>query len=389
MVPSCFPARLVGMCLVIIAMVTCLTFVGRADSPEFENVAVSKTVFNPSAGERTSITFRLTRDTRVTATVHDADHYPVATLADGRPCYRGVTVLEWDGRDGNGTVVPDEAYTVRLEAVGELGAGAVHDPAMSTGGEPIKFFAAAIDREAGEVRFNLSVPARVQLRGGIHDGPLLVTLLDWVPYAAGDHRVAWDGYDQSKVRPVWADPDFLLMAKAYRLPEGCIITTGNSISYMEYWTRAAAAEKMAAARFRLATEAGYRARAYGKAARSRALADGRAKLGDPYLSGKFMNQSPQFGLEIGRLASKGSGGDGIEVRTVVAPMSKQLLDEQRYEYVMYVDGVLEGEQETGYSPYTWMLDTSGLSAGKHLVTVNVATLNGQVGTASAWIEVPK
>jgi hypothetical protein len=55
--------------------------------------------------------------------------------------------------------------------------------------------------------------------------------------------------------------------------------------------------------------------------------------------------------------------------------------------VMFVDGVLEGEQETGYSPYSWVLNADELSAGKHLVTVNIATLNGQVGAASTWIDV--
>ena len=54
---------------------------------------------------------------------------------------------------------------------------------------------------------------------------------------------------------------------------------------------------------------------------------------------------------------------------------------------MYVDGVLQGEQETGFSPYSWTLDTTEMSAGKHLVTVNIATVDGQTGAASTWIEV--
>lgn len=356
----------------------------RADAAglAFDSVEVSSTLFNPSAGGNVVVTFLLTQDARVTATVCDADHYPVATVADGRACYTGVNKLSWNGRDDDGQVVPDEAYTVRLEAVDDIGATAVYDATLTTGGEPIRFVTTTIDKENERVRFQLPSAARVQIRCGIHGGPLLVTLLDWVPRPAGEHEIAWDGYDQSHATRVWDDAKFRLTATAYKLPENCIITTGNNTGYMEYWNRVASKYKMTASQLRLTTEAGLWANAQAKAARVRALNEDRARLGSAFLSGKFMNQMPEFSLEVGQISEKTAS-----ISITVSSSYKQLLDEQRFEYVMFVDGVLEGEQETGYSPYSWVLNADELSAGKHLVTVNIATLNGQVGAASTWIDV--
>ncbi len=371
--------------------VTCLILVGwavvGAEALQIKDVSIDKTVFNPTAGQHLDISFRLDTEASVTALVLDADLFPVATLADARLCRPGVTVLRWNGRDDAGAVVPNEAYTVRIEAVTDLGVKSVFDSASVSGGESIGYFPVEMDRSAGRIRFTTATAVRVQLLAGIVDGPLMATITDWQPYPAGNHEVAWDGYDESHITKVWDNKRFKLLARAYKLPNLCVITQGNATDYMDYWSATAAKQGMTAVQYRISTKKGLASRVYGKTARAKALSDGRVRLGSPYLSGRFKNQAARFTLESIPAASKTGKSAPVDIRISVDKVFKQILDEQRYEYVMYVDGVLQGEQETGFSPYSWTLDTTEMSAGKHLVTVNIATVDGQTGAASTWIEV--
>jgi hypothetical protein len=56
--------------------------------------------------------------------------------------------------------------------------------------------------------------------------------------------------------------------------------------------------------------------------------------------------------------------------------------EQRYEILYFVDFNFVMEKEEGYSPSTWIWDTTSLPEGEHILTINIATLTGQFTSAS-------
>src|SRR5690606_6068273 len=61
---------------------------------------------------------------------------------------------------------------------------------------------------------------------------------------------------------------------------------------------------------------------------------------------------------------------------------------QRYEVMVFLDGVFLMEDEVALLPFNYRMSTRGLSPGQHLVTMNVLDSQGVPGTASAFIEVP-
>jgi len=360
---------------------------------EISAVRVQPRVFNPSRSESVDIFFHLSQPAGVTVQVFDSDYFLIATLEGNRPAFAGTNHTRWNGRDADGMVVPDEAYYFVIEARNEEGQDVSYDPALFSGGETLTIWAPQLDKEKGVIRYSLSKAARVRIRAGIHNGPLLKTLLDWAPRPAGGHECSWDGRDGSGGSMVWGQDRFVLSVWAFTLPDNSIITEGNPVGYLKYWSRAAEKDRMPLMAFRLATEQGQKAHLKAKEVLRKAVQGRGQQIDNDFLASRFMNRDPEFTLTLRGTDTSAEGADPIvdgataEVEIRLTEETRALLSEQRYEYVLYVDYLLQTEVETGHSPYTWVLDTTGLRPGRHVLTVNVATLNGQVGTASTWIDV--
>ena len=58
---------------------------------------------------------------------------------------------------------------------------------------------------------------------------------------------------------------------------------------------------------------------------------------------------------------------------------------QRVEPVFYIDGKFAYENEVGFYPMTWKLDTRNLNEGEHYLTVNLRGYEGNFGIASTRI----
>ncbi len=374
-------------CVCIFAL-CCSTL--AADSGFISDVSVEPQLFNPSRGQSTAILFKMPGPGTVSVKVYDSDHFLIASVQENKAAFAGLNRVNWNGRDNAGAVVPDDAYYFVIDAVDDSGARAQYDPTLFSGGETLQWMPPVTDREAGQVRFTLAKAARVRLRAGILDGPLSRTLLDWTPKTAGDHKIAWDGTDSSGLSKVWDHKRFIMSLKAFALPDNSIITEGNPTTYMQYWSRAAGRNTYNLTSYRLESAQGRVAYLKGQKVRSLALQERGPKIENSFLTSRFFDRSPEFtikvdGTDSGGVTKVASRETRIEIELTDA--ARALLSEQRFEYVLYIDNVLYGEEENGQSPYTWREDLSKLSPGKHLVTINVATLTGQVGAASAWIEV--
>ena len=94
--------------------------------------------FAPARGQTFKIPVRLDQAAAVTVGIFTSDSDPVRTLRTPEILPPGNHTLTWDGRDEEGTIVPNEAYIPILTAT--LAEGKVHtiDPRATSGGEVVE-----------------------------------------------------------------------------------------------------------------------------------------------------------------------------------------------------------------------------------------------------------
>lgn len=200
------------------------------------NVAVSvdRSSMNPTLGESARITVRLEQAGTVGVQVVDRDGFPVRTLVHDAAAARGENRWSWDGRDDAGQVVPDEAYSLRVD--------------WSRGHEHEIYFPAdapahltSVDAEyyaprTGTIVYTLPMPSRVHLQAGVAsknpktgilEGPVMKTVVNREPRAAGRIAEPWTGLDESGLVRVADLKDFVLAVATVPLPAGSVITYGN------------------------------------------------------------------------------------------------------------------------------------------------------------------
>jgi hypothetical protein len=78
------------------------------------SVTTSRPFFNPSIGESLRLQITVPRRGLLTALVLDRDGVPVRSLVRTQVA-QGSTAVVWDGKDAHGAVVPDEAYSFKID----------------------------------------------------------------------------------------------------------------------------------------------------------------------------------------------------------------------------------------------------------------------------------
>ncbi len=189
----------------------------------------------------------------------------------------------------------------------------------------------------GEIKYTLPEAALVRVRIGIgNGGALLRTLIDWEYREAGPHTEIWDRKDAFGTIDFSHRPD--VMAVLACIPADETVRTKYS-----------------------------------------------GKVRGFRLSPKFEVMFPE---------SKATTGEGlpivsgvVPVRVVVDEKDKAWLTETKYEMVLFVDEAFLTEGEQGISPFNYMLDTRSFNNGPHVLTVNLASFSGEIGTKSFKIYV--
>ncbi len=199
-----------------------------------EDVRIDRVVLTP--GEQAHISFLLTDDASVSLFIYNPDFAAVRTLLSNQSNKAGTLSVAWDGADDSGRPVPDEAYMVGIVATGTDGGKTVYDPTAYSGGKELNLTMETVEVSNGvyNLYYSLSQPARVSLRAGIHQGPLLKTIIDWQPQPPGDYLVTWDGHDDAGRVKVMDVAGALLDIRGFSLPEGTIIVRGNDGDYSAY-----------------------------------------------------------------------------------------------------------------------------------------------------------
>ncbi len=343
------------------------------------DVQVDKNTLKP--GERIKLSFSLNKSAKTTVQVYTPDYNVVQRLIADQPMPAGINTVFWDGMDTSGQMVPNEAYLFGIQAVDADGTQVIYDPTATSGGAVSDVYIHDIRKPENDVTitYTLSQPSRISLRAGIHKGPLLKTLLNWQPMPAGAHVYSWDGLDETGRIRVMDQPGGHVYIEGFALANNAVIVQESSDNYLDYQKTLPPPENELLN--------------YQSTRRSimQRIDEG---ISSQSLVRRALNVSPVFTVYLADDTSTGLAekplttvSGEIKLLVVVAPESLYLFNETRHEIILFVDNQRFDEEEHAYTPYTYTLDTRRLSNGERFITVNQASLTGQVGSYSFYINV--
>ena len=339
---------------------------------KISNVSISRKSFNSEKGEAVTISCHISRPSRALIQILDPDMRLIRELIPEDTGNPGLCEVTWDGKDQDGNIVPDEAYFFTIETNDYKGELTHYDPITFSEGEnfdcPVEF-----DSSKQMITYELTQDSRILVRAGITHGPLLKTIVHWEPRLAGVNEEPWDGKDASGVINVADQKGFTMMSDAVTLPENSILTTGNKeYTYFEYKHEISSERPIKEERPRIVNDK----------TQPDLQFSGSVRQGD---APKFYLKLPE-NLQINEQGHPIVTGK-LPIKIYLDEKVKKSATERRYEIICYVDFKFITEQEEGYSPSTWLWDTSNMPNGEHVLTLNVATLTGQVASASMKVMV--
>jgi hypothetical protein len=213
-----------------------------ARTPAIQSVSVGRAFFNPASGESIRISVVVGKAGRLDATVLDRDGYPVRTLAAARAVPAGRSDFDWDGHHDDGRLMPDEAYSLRLVWTDGTATQTWFPANQSVAMTPVqpRYYA----RSTGTLVYDLPAACRVHVQAGTSvinpktkslEGPVLKTIVNREPRAAGRTAEHWNGFDETGQVYVPDLPGFVTAIATTPLPENSLITVGNrKMSFLEY-----------------------------------------------------------------------------------------------------------------------------------------------------------
>ena len=313
------------------------------------------------AGEEITVRFNLDEAAKVDLKIYDDREYLIRTITADAVLESGDHALQWDGRGETGKVVPYEAYHYTLDA--DNGSEKViYDVTDLTGNEKGVLRNLNWDRKGNMISYTLTRPSRVNFRVGISDGgPLLRTVINWQVRTQGEHIEYWSGYDESKQFNIASLENAKLYSEAYSLSKNTIII-GEEIKSSQYLEI-----KNPELRVRK---------------RSDKFRDNKARVAGERLDYPVAIKLPE--------AEKHDSGvpvysGKVAVKINISKVELARLHKNRFEPILFVDGLYVSELETGFFPVTWQLDTGKYKTGKHYITINVRGYNGQYGASTQEI----
>jgi len=324
-----------------------------------------KNEFSPALKQTFKLSYTLSEDANVTWQIYTPDNNLIRSIkADNSK--KGEHTLLWDGKDEKGTIVPDEAYNIVLTAKNSKHSQII-DPRL-TGGEILKNLQTKIDK-TGNISYTLSSPARVLVRAGIENGPMLRMISNWIPKNKGKIRQRWDMKDADNLVDISTLP-FGITVSAFALPRHAIIVTNNKrLDYYTYFKDQNLSCNILPKEKQLLEKEG---KAISKHAYTCRIKDRDPRL---YLSMPQITQKEQN-------LSVLSDGKPTLVKVSMNPEDEAMLEKAKYEVSFFVDFEFTSEEELGFMPISWNFVPNGIKKGEHILTVNVSSFTGQVGLKS-------
>lgn len=336
------------------------------------DVRTSKASFNSGHGEEVALYYRLSKPAKVTVDIYDPDHGLIRMLAAEKDVNAGKQTILWDGKDMDGSVVPDEAYFFTVMAEDESGAKEVYDPTVFSGGAGQDITTADIDSQNQTITYKMPEMGRVMIRMGIQGGPLMNTLVDWKPRVKGMITEYWNGKDKDNLVDLYNHPKFKMIVTYFALPENSVITFGNkALAYLDYKKNLATNRPVKIDRPSLVE-----------------------KVSRHYRLSRTEDYSPE--IKVTLVNTEGTDSDGVAIlrgKTIVKvelnEQDKLIFQNQQFEICFFLDDEFYAEDEAGYTPFNWVWDLSNVDEGEHVLTVNISGFKDQIGVLSRKVRVVK
>jgi len=335
------------------------------------NISISKPSFNPINNEKQTITFNISRPSKVVLNIYDSDSVLIKKLNSNKYFSADKNSLMWDGRDNNGNIVPNEAYFFTIIANDESGVQEIYDPTMFSGGVENDIVNVEINPDTHDISYTMIESGRVMIRIGIQSGPLLNTLVDWEPRAKGLVTEYWNGKDKNNLVYFYKHPKFKMIIVYFSFPENSFITYGNrKLTYREY-----------------------KKRLYKKIKKPRRPFY--VKQTSPhYHILRTEDYSPKVKMSLKKIYGKNSEGlpiikDKTIVTVEIDEEDKPIFQNFQFEICFFLDYQFYAEDESGSTPFNWVWDLSNVNKGEHILTANITSFKDQIGVISKKVWVKK
>jgi len=316
------------------------------------------------------VSYTLDEPANVELKIYDDREILINSISSSGLQKKGLHTVIWKGDDFKGRHVPAEAYKYVLRASNSSGQ-VEHDLSDFTGGQQSHVFQLEWDKKNKLIKFKLRKPSRINVRVGLkNNGPLMNTLFDWLARGHGAHEINWDGFDSSGVFDLNKMDNIEIYAQAFALSENSILVgpDENEVKLIDdiSWKKERRVRKKAV----------------------------KPSMKDH--SQQYIENRGDFKVNVVLPDNLKQTTDGVAIVSDIVPIrfsldakDNQRILNDRYEPILFIDGKYFVENEVGFFPMTWNLDTSLLSEGEHYLTINLRGYNGHLGSASAKIFVQR
>lgn len=326
---------------------------------------VSHSPKNASQANKAGVTVRFNLDSpaSVALKIYDDRDYLIRTIKSSGQLEAGDNTLYWNIKDAFGEYVPDEAYHYTIEAKGS-GETVLYDVTDLLSNNKNSIRNLKWDRDKGEISYLLSDDSRINIRAGIADGgPLLTTVMNWLPRKRGLHIEKWNGYGKNGKFNISKIPRAEIFTDAYAFSSNSILV-GEKVTAAKYVDKADSTD------------------ARKKKSKSNVMLDQANKKAKDRADYTLVIELPDTKIYKKNIpVYKGK----VPVKLTVSKEDLIRMSRDRFEPILFVDGQYVSEIETGFFPITWQLDTSALTTGEHFITINVRGYDGQYGSTSKSI----
>jgi hypothetical protein len=348
------------------------------------DVVAEQLAFDPRTGESVTWRFRVSKPSELTVLIYDSADRLMARLMNEESVDAGDHRVTWGGFDDQGRRAPPGYYLLAIEAAA-AGASVRYDPTDVTGGERINVRGARFDPIAGVVRYTINADALVRIHLGTKGGPLLRTLVDWVARSAGEQTETWDGWDEAGVIDFGRSPRLTVQVSAYSLPINAVVIRRSSSGEADAEElRSGAAGRVRPIRTRYLDFPADRPTR--QATRSTTQ-----EMFNHWKHDRSTCHNPVISIAAPQGATRDETGtfvvsdSPLPLRLAMASEEAAQVQDERFELVVYLDGLFVTEEEQGYVPFTWSLPPELLTRGEHVVTFVLRGYEGHFGTASIGV----
>ncbi len=327
------------------------------------STALSAKSFDPKHGEKFSISFQLPQAAKASVKIYNELGQITAEPFKGEVRKEVLQQVVWNGRDLSDKPVPPGVYYYTITAETDKGP-ITYNPYSQTQGHIITVLEGGYDEKDNQVYFKLPQAAMVRVRINLtKGGPIMATPVDWTPLPAGDYRFPWNGKDVSSLIDIKNHPNRNIMVYAYSLADNSIIVKGQT-PWADKPFVVLNEDMMAKRDFPLnLTPDRY------IHARKDPRLNHAARIDVTFPGAKLQN-----GLPV--LSGKAA------VRVTIDKRDQWIAEMSRYELMFYVDTVVVFEDESGFTPFTYFLNTKDLTPGEHVLTVNLLSYEDQYAVLS-------